>query len=270
MNNGNTWIYNQVVKQINKAYSEKRSVRSIIINLWTNDHWLIYYPIIYFVSALSFGMILTWIVQVIQFLMQKGLTIHRSATLIAIIELILIVIAIISIVKLERLSHNTQVSFKEADKLRVDREIFTKIYRILREYKVDNIVSMTMILDESERIIQSYEQRFEKYLSYVSKLMVLLVVAPIGFLMSLGFSLESRNNDELKYVEEILNFVPLCAVIMMVFVALIFLLIVMIHSDLFLNFLFYERKGAILVKSYVGTLIYEDNLINEFQGLSES
>lgn len=87
----------------------------------------------------------------------------------------------------------------------------------------------------------------------------------MGFLLSFGFTLEGStitSNLE-EYINIILKLVPMIIVLGVVVIVYLIMLSIFIRSDVFMNWVFYDRKVAIIMKRYLGTLCYEKTVIHD-------
>lgn len=101
-------------------------------------------------------------------------------------------------------------------------------------------------------------------MSFLYKLSSLLLIAPVGF-FSFGFTLKGNaNTSEMsKYVNDILILILLVIAYKCVVILSLIMLSIAIHSDKFMNFIFYQRKVAIVIKRYLGTLCHEKIVIHD-------
>lgn len=87
----------------------------------------------------------------------------------------------------------------------------------------------------------------------------------MGFLLSFGFTLEGStitSNLE-EYINIILKLVPMIIVLGIVVIVTLIMLSVIIRSDMFMNWFFYDRKVSAIMKRYLGTLCYEKTVIHD-------
>lgn len=243
MNSESTWIYSKISNEVYKEYRKHHSFMKSLKFYWSQ-------------SKLNFILFLVWIILVITGgILQTIYSFNFVQVAGAVIFLFVYYISLLICISREK-SKNLQ----DVD----DSKFFVEMESILKSYNITENDYERLLL-ESEKEIYKSSEKYNKSLSSLYKLSTLLLIAPIGFLLSFGFTLEGNaiTSDLDKYINNILSLIPLAIMFGCVVILSLIMLGTIIHSDTFMNFIFYERQVAVVMKRYLGTLSYEKTVIHD-------
>lgn len=241
MNNESTWIYSKISNEIYKSYRKQHSFIKNLKFFWKQ-------------SKLIFILFLIWVILVITCgIVQTIYSLNFAQVAIAVIILFVYYISIC-------ISMGRFKVLQDVD----DSKFFVEMESILKSYNIAENDYERLLL-ESEKEIYKSSEKYNKSLSHLYKLSTFLLIAPIGFLLSFGFTLEGNSitSDINKYTNNILSLIPLTITLGCVVILSLIIFGTFVYSDTFMNFIFYERKVAIVMKRYLGTLCYEKTVIHD-------
>ncbi|WP_407371904.1 hypothetical protein [Carnobacterium sp.] len=243
MNSENTWIYSKISNEFYKEHRKHHSFMKSLKFYWNQN-------------KLNFILFLVWIILIITCgILQTIYSFDFVQVASAVIFLFIYYSTL-----LVSISREKSKNLHDVD----DSKLFVKMESILKKYNI-TVNDYERLLLESEKEIYKSSEKYNKSLSHLYKLSTLLLIAPIGFLLSFGITLEGNaiTSDLDKYINNISSLIPLTIVFGCVIILSLIMLGTIIYSDAFMNFIFYERQVAVVMKRYLGTLCYEKTVIHD-------